>query len=144
MARPSEGQISQALDLPHGRARFLPIQRQTMAHTFSGRRSGRTSRTRPYTRSIIEQLESRCMLATITVNTVADDNARDDFLSLREAILLANGGLSYSAATQAEKAQITEGTPGADHPDTIAFNIPGSGLHTSWWGITSGQIGPGR
>src|SRR4028118_2030976 len=62
------------------------------------------------------------MAARITVNSTDDSNIRDTVLTLREAILVANGTLNV-ALTVAEQAQIngTVGT-GADR-DTIAFNI---------------------
>ncbi|MCY7386239.1 MAG: right-handed parallel beta-helix repeat-containing protein, partial [Microcoleus sp. CAN_BIN18] len=63
------------------------------------------------------------MAATITVNSTDDLNTRNAVISLREAILVANGTLNFAALTVAEQAQIngTVGT-GADR-DTIAFNI---------------------
>ncbi len=56
-----------------------------------------------------EALESRRLLATLTVNTTADANNPTGTLSLRQAIAIANG---------------------ASTPDTIAFDIPGSGPQT--------------
>lgn len=63
------------------------------------------------------------MAATITVNSTDDSNIRNAVLTLREAILVANGTLDVPDLTVAEQAQIngTVGT-GADR-DTIAFNI---------------------
>jgi hypothetical protein len=63
------------------------------------------------------------MAATITVNSTNDSNTRNAVLTLREAILIANGTLNLPTLTAAEQAQIngTVGT-GADR-DTIAFNI---------------------
>ncbi|MEG4104027.1 Calx-beta domain-containing protein, partial [Microcoleus sp. Pol17C6] len=63
------------------------------------------------------------MAATITVNSTDDSNIRNAVLTLREAILVANGTLNVPALTVAEQAQIngTVGS-GADR-DTIAFNI---------------------
>jgi hypothetical protein len=63
------------------------------------------------------------MAARITVNSTDDSNIRNAVLTLREAILVANGTLNVPALTVAEQAQIngTVGT-GADR-DTIAFNI---------------------
>jgi Ca2+-binding RTX toxin-like protein len=63
------------------------------------------------------------MAATITVNSIDDSNTRNSALTLREAILIANGTLSLPTLTAAEQAQIngTVGT-GADR-DKIAFNI---------------------
>jgi hypothetical protein len=51
--------------------------------------------------------------ATLTVNTLADENSQaDSTLSLREAIDLVDGTLALSKLSAGEKAQIT-GTPGA-------------------------------
>jgi hypothetical protein len=63
------------------------------------------------------------MAARITVNSTDDLNTRNAVISLREAILIANGTLNFATLTVAEQAQIngTVGT-GADR-DTIAFNI---------------------
>lgn len=63
------------------------------------------------------------MAATITVNSTDDSNTRNAVLTLREAILIANGTLNLPTLTAAEQAQIngTIGT-GVDR-DTIAFNI---------------------
>jgi hypothetical protein len=69
-------------------------------------------------------LEDRTVPSTITVNTTADANTRDNYLTLREAILLVNGTLAVSDLTPAEQAQVsgTPATPGVS--DTITFNIP--------------------
>jgi len=69
--------------------------------------------------------------AIITVNSDQDETryVADNFLTLREAIKLANGSLSKSALTPAEQAQVT-GDPGPNQLDTIGFNIPGAGVHT--------------
>jgi hypothetical protein len=63
------------------------------------------------------------MAARITVNSTDDSNIRNAVLTLREAILVANGTLNVTDLTVAEKAQIN-GTVGigADR-DTIAFKI---------------------
>jgi CSLREA domain-containing protein len=60
---------------------------------------------------------------TITVNSVADVAANDGQCTLREAIIAANtntasGGMAGECAA------------GASGLDTIAFNIPGAGVHT--------------
>ena len=63
------------------------------------------------------------MAAKITVNSTDDSNIRNAALTLREAILVANGTLNVPALTVAEQAQIN-GTVGAGADrDTIAFNI---------------------
>ena len=61
------------------------------------------------------------MAARITVNSTDDSNIRNGILTLREAILVANGTQNVAALTVAEQAQIngTVGT-GADR-DTIAL-----------------------
>ena len=60
--------------------------------------------------------------AIITVNSTADTNTRDDVLTLREAILLANGELLKSSLTAAEQPQVN-GAP-APGLDEVRFNIP--------------------
>jgi uncharacterized delta-60 repeat protein len=60
--------------------------------------------------------------AIITVNSSADNNIRDNVLTLREAILLANGELLKSALTPTEQLQVS-GTP-APGLDEVRFNIP--------------------
>jgi hypothetical protein len=53
-----------------------------------------------------ELLEDRRLLAAvITVNSTADSDVRDDFLTLREALRLNNRTLSFAALSAAEKAQ---------------------------------------
>ena len=68
-------------------------------------------------------IRRKIMAARITVNSTDDSNIRNGVLTLREAILVANGTLNFATLTVAEQAQIngTVGT-GADR-DTIAFNI---------------------
>ena len=63
------------------------------------------------------------MAATITVNSTDDSNIRDAVLTLREAILIANGTLNVPALTVAEQAQINNTVGTAADRDTIAFNI---------------------
>ena len=60
--------------------------------------------------------------ATMTVNSLADNNVRDSVLTLREAIMLATGLLNYADLTPAEQAQITGGTGGPAFADTIIFD----------------------
>jgi uncharacterized repeat protein (TIGR01451 family) len=93
------------------------------------RRRPTRPRTRPVLRS--EALESRRLLAVLTVNTTADANARDEFLSLREAILVANGTLDPTTLSTEEATQVA-GTvnSGATNRDHIEFNIPAAGLQT--------------
>ncbi|WP_406693968.1 Ig-like domain repeat protein [Singulisphaera sp. Ch08] len=75
----------------------------------------------------VEGLEERCLLAVITVTVTPDFNTRDTGLSLREAIQISNGTLAISALNAAEQALVS-GT--LTSPNTIAFNIPGSGVRT--------------
>jgi hypothetical protein len=85
---------------------------------------GPRSRRRP--RSVIlalEQLETRAVPATITVNSSIDSDVRgDEYLSLREAIGLANGELNLNDFGGVEQALVT-GTPAANQQDTINFGV---------------------
>src|SRR5438105_1730308 len=94
-------------------------------------RSKSRRRARPrFRRIFVEQLEDRSLLAaTITVNSVLDTNSRDSALTLREAILISNRTLSLASLTADELAHVS-GTPTSTDADTIAFSIPGSGVHT--------------
>jgi parallel beta-helix repeat protein len=70
----------------------------------------------------VEMLEDRQLLATITVNTTADDNTTADAtLSLRQAIEVSDGTLAVSSLSTQEQAQVS-GAVGASN--TIDFNIP--------------------
>jgi hypothetical protein len=77
---------------------------------------GRRRRRRPD----VEALEQRSLLATITVTATGDTIAKDGVVTLREAITAANTNADPSGDT----------TPGDPGPDTIAFNIPGTGVRT--------------
>jgi parallel beta-helix repeat protein len=78
----------------------------------------------------LEPLEDRALLAAvITVNSVLDSDARDAFLTLREAISVSNRTLAVGTLTAQEQAQVV-GTPAANDTDTIGFNIPGTGVRT--------------
>ena len=68
-----------------------------------------------------DALEARALLATITVDTAADEDARDGTLSLREAIEVADGTLGFNALSAPEQAQVAL-TPGVS---LIKFAIPG-------------------
>lgn len=71
----------------------------------------------------VEELEQRTVPnATITVNTHLDVQAKDNDLSLREAILLANGTLTLNDLSANEKALVM-GTPAANQADKIHFNL---------------------
>jgi len=69
----------------------------------------------------VEILEARALLATLNVNTTADENARDGTLSLREAIEVADGTLGFNALSVPEQAQVVL-SPGIG---LIKFAIPG-------------------
>jgi Bacterial Ig-like domain (group 3) len=77
----------------------------------------------------VEILERRQLLATITVNTSADfdGTAGGDALSLRQAIELSDGTLSL-AALGPSRAHLVVGGPSS--PNTIDFDIPGTGPFT--------------
>src|SRR5690242_7429341 len=77
-------------------------------------------------RPLMEVLERRYALATITVTTVTDDlTPNDGTVSLREAITAMNAGNDLGDPN------ITAQSPGAfGTSDTINFNIPGSSPHT--------------
>ena len=68
-------------------------------------------------------------VATIIVNTTIDSNTRDTVVTLREAILIANGTLLKSALTAAEQAQVN-GAPAALQTDAINFDIPAPGVQS--------------
>jgi trimeric autotransporter adhesin len=69
----------------------------------------------------VEAMEKRRLLATITVTGAGDAiNATDGQVTLREAITAANGNKNISDVVGV----------GAYGADTIAFNIPGAGVHT--------------
>jgi parallel beta-helix repeat protein len=74
-------------------------------------------------------MERRRLLATIIVNTTADDTLPDATLSIREAIEIANGTLPLSALSPQERSQVI-GVPTSPAPDTIDFDIPGGGVQT--------------
>ena len=75
----------------------------------------------------LEPLESRRLLATITVNTTTEADPQATVLSLREAIELADGTISPTSLNAQKQAQI-RGL--LTDPNTIAFNIPGAGVQT--------------
>src|SRR5262245_52684458 len=71
-------------------------------------------------RPLVEVLEDRRLLATLTVNSFQDFVAHDDFLTLREALLLADDTLSQLTLTTKERDQIS-GDPAFGQSDTIRF-----------------------
>src|SRR5262245_60655643 len=72
-------------------------------------------------RPLVEQLESRHLLATITVTGTGDTIAVDGLVTLREAITSANNNANINTDVVAV---------GAYGTDTINFTIAGSGVHT--------------
>src|SRR5262245_59590181 len=83
------------------------------------RRSGR------YYRPRVETLEDRLAPAILTVNTLTDGDVADPFLTLHEAIKVANGTLAFALLTPGEKAQVSGpiGLPGLDE---IRFSVTGT------------------
>ncbi|MGH8248759.1 MAG: hypothetical protein ACREUU_20300, partial [Gammaproteobacteria bacterium] len=66
-------------------------------------------------------------VGAITVDTTSDANVSDSELSIREAILLANGGMGASGLNRAlsvDEADNVSGTAGAASVDTITFSDP--------------------
>ena len=76
-------------------------------------------RARTSARLQVEAMEARVLLATIVVTGAGDTIATDGIVTLREAITAAN--------TNAASGDASAGSAGMD---TIAFNIPGSGIQT--------------
>lgn len=75
----------------------------------------------------LEAVEPRVLLSTLLVNSAADTNARDAVLTLREAIMVANGDLAVGSLTAQEQGQVD----GAAAPvDLIHFDLPGTGVQT--------------
>src|SRR5262245_65395029 len=84
-------------------------------------------RTRQKRRLFLEQLEGRSLMAAvITVNSIQDNDVRDESLTLREAIEISNRTLDVASLTSTEQAQVS-GTPTDADTDAISFNIPGQG-----------------
>jgi CSLREA domain-containing protein len=96
-------------------------------------------RSRRRRRLSVEALEGRQLLATITVNTTADDTTGDSTLSLREAIEVSDGTLAVSSLSAQQQGQVS-GAVGSTN--TIDFNIPtsdsGYDATTGVWTITVG------
>lgn len=66
--------------------------------------------------------------AVITVQSAEDSNVRDSQITLREAILIANGTVSVGELTAQEQALVA-GVPAVGY-DEIHFALTGSGVHT--------------
>jgi hypothetical protein len=88
------------------------------------RRPNSAFKSRRRQRLAVEVLEGRQLLATLTVNTAADESAVDSTLSLREAIEVSDGDLPVTALSSLERHQIS-GTVGSSN--TIDFQIPKAG-----------------
>ena len=70
-------------------------------------------------------LTSYTYAGTMIVNSTADTNARDDVVTLREAIMLSEGTLNSDLLTPDEQAQVS--TPvGSGEADTINFGVSGT------------------
>lgn len=84
-------------------------------------------------RPLLEEFEPRVMLSAIlTVNGTGDAVAPDGELTLREAILVANGSLAIDSLSTIER-DLVVGTPShglTANRDEIRFSIPGTGVHT--------------
>jgi parallel beta-helix repeat protein len=110
----------------------------------ASQRNQRAARSR---RPVLEALDRRALLSTIYVNSTADTNpavrSNTGVLTLREAILLADGSpsLPYASLTESEKAQMT-GPPGATVPNTIAFKIGSSDQFILVGGTGLGPLPP--
>src|SRR4051794_28909196 len=90
-------------------------------------RPARPSASRRRWRPFLEALEDRTVPATMTVNTLSEANVRDNFLSLREALLVNTGALAPAALTPAEQAQVN----GPLGNDTVQFSVTGTVTLTS-------------
>ena len=91
------------------------------------RRSGTRRRRTSMIRRVVEAMEPRTLLTTLTVNATADTDVRDSVLTFREAIRYVDGQLTIADLSLAEQALVTDtGTPGL----TIGFDLPGTGPQT--------------
>src|SRR5262245_26067780 len=89
----------------------------------SSRRRYDSRKTRGF-RSLIERLEERRVLAnTITVNSTGDDTdyEDDEFLTLREALMIVNGDLDPTADLTPEEMLLVAPSDPMDTTDTIVF-----------------------
>ena len=78
----------------------------------------------------LEALEDRVVptASILTVNSLADTTNSGNVLTLRDAVLLTNGGLSLASLSAAEQAQVS-GNPSTAASDVIQFD-PSLGGHT--------------
>src|SRR5262245_38717538 len=95
-----------------GRSEQEAMSFSSFLRRFAGRRARRSLKpaSRRW-RPLVEVLEDRAVPATITVNSIGDGAFRDAFLTLREAISLANGELAYTDLKPEEKALVNGGQP---------------------------------
>jgi len=88
------------------------------------RARGRILRRRQFFRPVLEQLEDRRLLATITVTGTGDSIAVDGLVTLREAITSVNDNASVNEdVVTSEPYETVEA-------DSIHFQISGAGVHT--------------
>src|SRR5262245_40275645 len=71
----------------------------------------------------VQRLEGRDVPAVFTVNSLADNNNRDNFLTLDEAIRVNVGALAVGTLTAAEKAQVSGAV---NTNDRIQFAVAGT------------------
>src|SRR5262245_36463341 len=110
---------------------FPQASRKRYSTLFANRRASRSYRPQ------LEPLESRHLLATLTVTTVADDiTPSDGSVSLREAITAVNAGNDLGDPDITAQAP---GTFGVN--DKISFNISGTGVKTINVGSDSSAVG---
>ncbi len=79
---------------------------------------------------VVECLESRSLLATITVTSTADTEATDGFVTLREALDSMNAQSDVNADVTSNHADGYSDDAVTGTPDVINFNIAGAGVHT--------------
>ena len=73
---------------------------RTLLNRSSCRQDQKKAKKRPRrAHPLLEALEDRTMPSLMIVNAAGDGDARDSFLTLREAIKLANGQLALSELT---------------------------------------------
>jgi hypothetical protein len=101
----------------------------------SNRQKPRSGRGRHALRPWLDVLEDRRLLSVLTVNTVEDDTGDTSVLTLRDAITLVNHAGDPTSLGQATMpdgwaAQIDVSGGGFGSDDRIAFDIPGTGVHT--------------
>ncbi|MDG3008047.1 beta strand repeat-containing protein [Paludisphaera mucosa] len=102
-----------------------------LGHRSNRRRPGRRFAHRMFGPEILEE---RRTPATISVTSPLDADpsapaSRDDQLTLREAILIANGALPLGTLTAGEQALVSGPlNTGPATPDRIEFDVPGAGV----------------